>query len=415
MTQESADSKLKPTGSGAQGELVPVAPVQPTLPAEVDPALDKDADLFVQAIMASPAGDEESAARVRATADALALETQRAAARQSDMLKQPIGALAKRSEDGGEVANALIALKMKVEELNPNGIEAQPGFGARLAGIVPGIGTPLKRYFTRFESAQTVIATIIRSLEQGRDQLKRDNVTMGEDQKRMRELSKRLEQGIKLGQLIDQKLEYTLARDLPESDPRHGFVRDELLFIVRQRVMDLQQQLAVSLQGVLAMEIIVRNNKELVRGVDRALTVTISALQVAVTAALALANQKIVLDKIQALNTTTTNLIAQTAVKLRTQGVEIQKQAASTSIGMEALKKAFTDLNGALDDISTFKRQALPEMAKAIAELAQLAQGTEQVVQRLEKAKAAEPLLVLEPKGEKDGNPVKSVAVPRKT
>ena len=58
-----------------------------------------------------------------------------------------------------------------------------------------------------------------------------------------------------------------------------AFVRDELLFTVRQRVMDLQQQLAVTLQGIVATEIIVRNNKELIRGVDRALTVTVSAFR----------------------------------------------------------------------------------------------------------------------------------------
>ena len=43
------------------------------------------------------------------------------------------------------------------------------------------------------------------------------------------------------------------------------------------------------------------------RGVDRSLDVTVNALQVAVTVALALANQKIVLDKVEAINKTTSD------------------------------------------------------------------------------------------------------------
>jgi len=38
---------------------------------------------------------------------------------------------------------------------------------------------------------------------------------------------------------------------------------------LRQRIQDLQQQLAVNQQGVLAVELIIRNNKELMKGVDK--------------------------------------------------------------------------------------------------------------------------------------------------
>lgn len=391
------EQKLSATGSEIRTEIALVDPNTIAATPGESPELEKEADRFVEALLTTKKDDPDRLNQVRATAESLALETQKAAARQSEMLKQPIRTLAARSQDGGEVANALVELKVQVEHLNPNVIDTQPGFLTRMVGALPGVGTPLKRYFTKFESAQTVVASIIRALEQGRDQLKRDNTTLAEDQKRMRDLSKRLEQSIKLGQIIDQKLDYTLQRDIPADDPRHAFVRDELLFVVRQRIMDLQQQLAVNLQGVLATEIIIRNNKELVRGVDRALTVTVSALQVAVTVALALANQKIVLDKIQAVNATTASLIAQTAQKLRTQGVEIQKQAATTSIDMNVLKQAFTDLNGALEDITTFKQQALPAMSKAIGELSSLSQVSEAAVKKIESARTAEPLLALEP------------------
>ena len=61
---------------------------------------------------------------------------------------------------------------------------------------------------------------------------------------------------------------------------------------------------------------------------------------------------KIVLDKIDAVNRTTNRLIAQTASQLRTQGAAIHKQASSTQLDMETLKRAFVDLDAALDDIA---------------------------------------------------------------
>ncbi len=158
--------------------------------------------------------------------------------------------------------------------------------------------------------------------------------------------------------------------------------------------MDLQQQLAVNQQGVLAIEMIIRNNMELVRGVDRAINVTVSALQVAVTLALALANQKIVLDKVQAVNETTDELIAGTAQEPAQQGAEIHKLArpppCSTST---TLKAAFADINAALDEIVAFRQEALPQMAASIVELDKLSAEGEEAIRKLEQGRAAEPAL----------------------
>ena len=71
---------------------------------------------------------------------------------------------------------------------------------------------------------------------------------------------------------------------------------------MRQKRQDLLTQLAVSVQGYLALDLIRRNNVELIKGVDRATTTTISALRTAVIVAQALSDQKLVLDQITALN-----------------------------------------------------------------------------------------------------------------
>jgi uncharacterized protein YaaN involved in tellurite resistance len=192
------------------------------------------------------------------------------------------------------------------------------------------------------------------------------------------------------------KLQYKLDREVEPGSAKQKFIAEELLFPLRQRVLDLQQQLAVAQQGILATELIIRNNKELGRGVNRALNVTVSALQVAVTVALALENQKLVLDKLTAVNKTTSDLIGGTAARLKTQGTEIHKQASSTALDMNTLKQAFADIQAALDDISSFRQKALPQMASAVVELDRLNGTVKQAIDRIEAGKKQQGNLQIE-------------------
>ena len=367
--------------------------LQLTDPASVHADPDKDtelarqADTLVSALLArsaDPAGQNQA----RNAVETLAMDLQREASHRSQMLRQPIRDLAKKSEDGGEVANALIDLKMNVEALDPARFDFEAGWLSRVAGYLPGIGTPIKRYFSQYEAASTTIDAIINSLKAGQEQLKRDNMTLGDDQTAMRALTHKLEKAIKLGELIDKGLADKLETELLADDPRHKFIQEELLFPLRQRIQDLQQQLLVNQQGYITTEMIIRNNKELIRGVNRALNVTINALQVAVALALAMANQRIVLDKVKAINTTTENLIAGTAERLKTQGVEIHKQASGAMLDIDVLKKSFADIRSALDDVSRYRQEALPRMAQNILDMNRLAEESEAVIQRMEGAQA---------------------------
>jgi len=372
-----------------KSELGLADPSQVLAEAAVDTELAQQADDVVARVLSVKPGDAEAEHHTKAAIEAMGMQLQREAARRSTMLKQPLSTLAKRAEDGGDVAGSLIDLKVRVEELDPGKVDLEAGWFTRLLGRIPGIGTPVKRYFSRYESASTVIDAILRSLDDGKNQLKRDNVTLLDDQKAMRALTLKLEKAIKLGQLIDQKLQAKVDTELVDEDPRRRFIQEELLFPLRQRIQDLQQQLLVNQQGFLTVEMIVRNNKELIRGVNRAMNVTVSALQVAVTLALALANQKITLEKVQAVSETTSDLIAGTAQRLKQQGVEIHKQASGTQIDLDVLKQAFRDINEALNDISRYRQEALPRMAKNIVEMDKLATQSDEAIRRMEHAEEA--------------------------
>lgn len=363
---------------------------------QADAQLDQKAQQFVEALLNLDPKDVAAKSSGKQAIENVGLDLQKQAAQQSELLKQPIRNLSARGADGGDVSNALINLKMEVEALDPAKFNFEPGWFSRTLGNLPGVGTPLKKYFSKYESAQTVIAAIIKSLENGRDQLKRDNMTLVEDQKTMSTTANKLEQTIKLGQLVDQKLQYQLDRQVTPNSEQARFIGEELLFPLRQRLIDVQQQLAVNQQGILATELIIRNNAELVRGVNRALTVTVSALQVATTVAMALANQKIVLDKIESVNKTTSDLIAGTAARLKTQGAQIHKQASSAQISMDSLKQAFTDLKLAMEDISTYRMKALPQMASTVQELDRMSADANQQIAKITKGNDVQPRLKID-------------------
>lgn len=333
-----------------------------------DTELQAAADKIVAHMFAVDVSNETAKKEAAASVETMGLKLQQEASKRSAMLKQPIATLARDSEDGGPVAKSLLDLRDTVEDLDPNQYDFSMSTMRRLMGSIPGIGSAMRRYFSKFQSSEAVIDNIVAALEKGAEQLKRDNIILADDQTHFQGLTQKLAQAVALGQLIDQKLSEKLA-ELLKDDPRYGFIEQELLFPLRQRIMDLQQQQAVAQQAVLTVEVIIRNNKELIRGVQRALNVTVTALQTAVTLALALENQRITLQKIKAVNEVTNNLIAGTAAKLRTQGVEIHKQAASTQLDMDVLRKAFQDIAAALDDIQSFRSNALPTMQQAIADM----------------------------------------------
>lgn len=277
------------------------------------------------------------------------------------LLASPVRAMQK-SGDTGKVATTLLDLRRTVEDLDPK----QATGAKKLLGMIP-FGDKLRDYFHKYESAQSHIDAILKALLDGQDELRKDNAALDQEKVHLWETMQRLAQYAYVAEHLDKALEAKIAQ---LSDPEKAKVlRDDVLYAVRQKHQDLLTQLAVSIQGYLAIDLVRKNNLELIKGVDRATTTTVSALRTAVIVAQALANQKLVLDQITALNTTTANLIESTSQLLATQGVAIQKQSAEATIGIQSLQRSFDNVYQAMDSIDTFKVAALDSMKQTIGTL----------------------------------------------
>lgn len=335
----------------------------------------------VQAIMELDIESLEKRRQVLQSIDSFGISTMRSSSEKNALLQVQVGRLSKTGDEGGEVAKGLTELQLQLKDLDPSVVDFAK------SGLLGMVFNPLRRYFAKFQKADAVISDIIISLDKGKTVLKNDNTTLEIEQQTLRELTKKLQKEIQLGMLMDAEIESQVeaAKIRQESEDKIRFITEEVLFPLRQRVMDLQQMLVVNQQGIMAIEVVIRNNKELIRGVDRARNVTVSALKISVTVASALYNQKIVLKKIELLNETTNNLISATSKMLKDQGAAIHKQSLETSISVDTLKQAFTDVLSALDSISTYKQEALPRMRETIHQFSELAVTGEQQIQRLER------------------------------
>lgn len=356
LTAPAAPATVTATAAPAMAPQVEAAQV---------PILDSKVDEFLTALSTaetnSPAFSAQADA-VRSMGDA---DVRKAAETSNRLLQTPVRAIeAGGLADTSKVGKTLLELRRTVEELDPAQARKSKGFFAKL-----GVGKQVGDYFRKYQSSQDHLNGILHALRSGQDELTKDNAALNMEKQNLWTAMGRLNQYVYIAERLDAKLSAQIA-ELEITDPTKAkALNQDVLFYVRQKHQDLLTQLAVSIQSYLAIDIIIKNNIELIKGVDRASTTTISALRTAVIVAQALGNQRLVLDQITALNTTTSEMIQRTSEMLKENSAQIQEQAASSTIGLEQLQAAFANIYQTMDSIDQFKLKALDTMSATIGTL----------------------------------------------
>jgi uncharacterized protein YaaN involved in tellurite resistance len=336
--------------------LVPVS-------SEQKSKLDTKVDAFVNELVAVDANSPQFGEKVDQITRMGQEQIRSAAAMSNRFLDRPV-----RAMDGdGSVGKDLAELRRTVEDLDP-GRQGKLSGPRKILGIIP-FGNKIKNYFDSYTSAQGHIASILQRLESGKKELHLDNAAIDTERQKLWAAMGELEQMIHIAKTLDARLE-AKALELDSSDPAKAkALRESALFYVRQRTQDLLTQMAVSVQGYLALDLVKKNNVELVKGVDRASTTTVGALRTAVTVAQAMTNQRLVLGQITALNKTTSDIIDSTSTLLREQTAQIHEQAASATIPLETLQRAFQNIYDTMDEVDNFKVRALDSMKQTVTVL----------------------------------------------
>lgn len=356
--------------------------LEPT-PAQKD-ALQDMAKENAEEVMKINLDSLEERRAIANTIDSFGKDIVTKSAQKNQMLEKSLQDLSKTGSEGSKVVDSLTMLNREMKELDPSGIQFND------SGFFGKLFNPVRSYFQRYEKADEQIQQILQSLEQGKRALQNDNVTLEIEQASMRDLTQKLGKQVELGSRMDVEVEAALEQaKIHNEDPEKiKYIEEEILFPLRQKVMDLQQMQVVNQQGYFAMEILRRNNRELIRAVERAQNVTVSALRTAVTVSSALYNQKLVLEKVDVINKTTNDLIRSTSEMLKNQGADIQQRSMEANITVDTLKEAFRNTFEALDQVEAYKHKALPQMRQSIAEFRALAEEGDKRLERLERTNA---------------------------
>ena len=362
--------------------LSPPAPVAVVEPAQaaasvpVDPAkqteLQTRAQAFANEIAALDTHSPEFTKKVESISGMGDKDMRESARVSSRMLDRP-AAIVKggKGGDNGDaqtrVAKTLVDLRATVTDLDPN--RADLTGAKRVLKWLPG-GDKVQHYFAKYESAQSHLNAIIKSLDSGQDELRKDNAAIETEKVNLWAAMGRLSEYNALATALDGAVEQKVAElEAAGRTEDANTLRSDVLFAIRQRHQDILTQMAVAVQGYLALDLVRKNNIELIKGVDRAQTTTVGALRTAVLVSQALSRQKLVLDQINALNTTTSNLIESTSQQLRIQGAAINQQASSSTIDVEKLQAAFDNVFQTMDALDTFRAQSLDSMAQTVGAL----------------------------------------------
>ena len=366
-----APDALQPLPAALASGLVP-------LKSEETSELDSKVAKFVDELAALDANSPDFGKKVDQLTAMGRKEIAEAAGASNRFLDRPVKAI---DADTGIGAD-LTELRRTVEKLDP-GANGKMMTKRKFLGIIP-FGNRINNYFDGYRSSQTHISAILNRLASGKDELLMDNAAIDTERTGLWKTMHRLEQMIHISKQLDQRLE-DKANELDATEPaKSKAIRETALFYTRQRTTDLLTQMAVTVQGYLALDLVKKNNVELVKGVDRASTTTVAALRTAVTVAQAMTNQRLVLEQVSALNTTTAGMIDTTGALLKSQTGAIHEQAASSTIPLETLQRAFQNIYDTMDQIDTFKLQALANMKQTVDTLGNEVQKSKGYIARAE-------------------------------
>ncbi len=389
------------TKTATDFELTPPDPVPTIAPEkaaglvpvteEQKSKLESKVDAFVEDLVAQDAKSPAFGEKVDQITRMGQEQIRAAAAHSNRFLDRPVRAMDADSSVGSDLAE----LRRTVEDLDP-GRKGKLLSPRKLFGIIP-FGNKLKNYFDSYTSAQGHIQAILERLDSGKKELHLDNAAIDTERQKLWDAMGELEQMIHIAKSLDAKLE-AKANELDSIDPEKAkALRESALFYVRQRTQDLLTQMAVSVQGYLALDLVKKNNIELVKGVDRASTTTVGALRTAVTVAQAMTNQKLVLQQITSLNQTTSDIIDSTSTLLREQTAQIHEQAASSTIPLETLQRAFQNIYDTMDEVDDFKVRALDSMKQTVNVLTEEVEKSKGYIARAEGQSQAQAKVASQP------------------
>lgn len=273
------------------------------------------------------------------------------------LLSRSTGKLTDSKKSSREVTlKSLADLRSVVDELGPTEGLFSPR--SKLMRFIPG-SNRVRKYIQKFESSSSHLEGIVDSLNSSKDGILRDNgEILAEKEQMANSLQPIAKKTRELKFMKDVIKEQANELERMGDTTKAQVLRTEVLHVIQQREQDLTTQFTVNAQAFMSLDLIHKNNKELIKGVDRAKHVTVTALRNAVMTAAALDEQKQVSDKLTALKSGTESLMLSNAEMLKSNSTAIYTQASEAAISPEVIEKSFQAIHETFEAIDNYKRNS---------------------------------------------------------
>ena len=259
---------------------------------------------------------------------------------------------------GSSIEENIDKLNKKIKELNPTNVD----FSIQKRVLF----NPTKKYFNKIKQEEGLIAILIQKLEEEKEILNRDNITLELEIEQLRKLIEQINKEYEKGEDLKKDINAIIDKAKIENDKdKEQFYLQNVLIPLERKLFDIKQMAVVKEQSILAFEIIRRNNKQIIRNLEKIKNVTIEALNTAVIVAKSLYNQKLVLKKIEMIEKGTSDLFKGTAKSLKSQSKEIEKMSRPQDLLKNVFNKAFDTLN----IVNEENKKSIPENETKIIEL----------------------------------------------
>lgn len=313
--------------------------------------------------------DQSVSAGITADIDSMGMEEAKEIALSSNnLMKRQLKELDNSSvKENKKVVKSLMDMENKIVELNPAkaGINwDDPLRGGRIFGIkLPFIGDKLQKYIQKTRDASQYIEMVNKELDEGSRIIRESIGEIDLEKQKNLEITMRSNEYLYLNSAIVKKVESRMIEN-KLNDKEKELVTEVILYPLEQKKSDLNTQIHVAITSYYGLDVIQKNNKELLRGVQRCQMVALPALNTSITMASALADQKNVHDTVGAINQTAEEMLNNVSTMVSSQSQQIQKSAQSETIKRKSIMDNYKKIEDALKKTSEYRLQAHAALKK---------------------------------------------------
>jgi uncharacterized protein YaaN involved in tellurite resistance len=319
--------------------------------------VEQQADAFIQGLLAADVHSEDFKKRIDSAFRLGRREIAEATRLNTAFLRRNY-----RGIESSPAYQAMAELREIMDDLDPGrqGSLLEP---VRILGLIPG-GTRLKSYFRKFESASGQIDRLVHQLTASQDDLERDAIAIEDAKVQLWAALQNLKAAAHFAQVLQQKLAAHVD-GLKATDPlRARALEQEALYYAAQNLDGILAQLAVSVNGYLALDPLKKIARELSNGIDRLKTTGMSALAIAQMVAVATGNQVRIQQAMARTREVVGNLTVRTSAQLGEHARTVGKSAADPAIEIGKLQAAFDNTFKAMDTMDGYRSAAIQTLGK---------------------------------------------------